>query len=784
LALPPGDDNSSGRINITSVFGSAGLDFFGTHYTSLFINNNGNVTFGAANSTFTPTTISSNTNNPMIAPFWADVDTRGHGAVYYDLDAADGVMTVTWDAVGYYDDRSNKLDTFQLVLINEGNGNFNIEYRYGNIQWTAGDASGGSNGLGGIAARAGYSAGDGVHSFQLPESGNQAELLALPTALGNTGIAGVDAFAVRNGTVAPTSLTATGKIDFSDPDLSDTHTASSTYTGGGTELGTLSLTKAADTTGTGTGGEFDWTYTVDFKTARTALDSTIAHIKVETFNVVISDGHGGTLSQTVSLTLAETNTDPAGVAGSAINLGLTQVAGAGEAVTITGMPANWTMDGATYNADGSWTAQTNDFSTLTITPDINFVGAVALNVIESWTNPDGGASSILVSDNVEAYAPGSPIFAVAGDDHLTGSGSGDLFVFAQPIGNDVIYNYNAASDKIDLVSFDNIASFSDLQGNIVDDANGNAVITIGSNETITVNGVHAASLTANDFVFDQTPVTANPGTMQIGDGAHLSLSGDINNTSIVELNSSGDETDLQLIEHGATFSGGGQVVLSDSAENSIVATNADVTLTNVDNNISGAGQIGAGQLTLINEGTINATGANSLIIDTGANAITNSGTLEATGSGGLVVDSDIVNTGVLWANGGNVTIEGNVSGNGSALISGSATFEFAAASTENVTFASGSTGVLILDHAFDFSGVVSGMTTSNQLDLLDFSFAKGATLNYTANAAGNGGTLSVTDGEHTANIALSGHFDPAGFQAGVDHGTGTLISYHDAFHLA
>jgi hypothetical protein len=31
---------------------------------------------------------------------------------------------------------------------------------------------------------------------------------------------------------------------------------------------------------------------------------------------------------------------------------------------------------------------------------------------------------------------------------------------------------------------------------------------------------------------------------------------------------------------------------------------------------------------------------------------------------------------------------------------------------------------------------------------------------------------------------LSGHFDPAGFQAGVDHGTGTLISYHDAFHLA
>ena len=42
-----------------------------------------------------------------------------------------------------------------------------------------------------------------------------------------------------------------------------------------------------------------------------------------------------------------------------------------------------------------------------------------------------------------------------------------------------------------------------------------------------------------------------------------------------------------------------------------------MTLTNVDNTISGAGQIGAGQMTLINEGTIIATGTNALVIDTG-----------------------------------------------------------------------------------------------------------------------------------------------------------------------
>jgi hypothetical protein len=209
----------------------------------------------------------------------------------------------------------------------------------------------------------------------------------------------------------------------------------------------------------------------------------------------------------------------------------------------------------------------------------------------------------------------------------------------------------------------------------------------------------------------------------------------------------------------------------------------------VDNTISGAGHLGDGVMILVNEGSIIATGTNSLDIDTGTNAVTNTGTLEATGAGGLVIHSDVVNNsdslhpGLIWANGGNMTIDGNVSGNGSALISGAATLEFAGASAENTAFDSGSTGTLALDHAFNFSGIVSGMAPGNHLDLLDFNFASGTTLNYTANADGAGGTLSVTDATHTANIALLGQYDPAGFQTEADKNTGTLISYHD-FHLA
>ena len=55
-----------------------------------------------------------------------------------------------------------------------------------------------------------------------------------------------------------------------------------------------------------------------------------------------------------------------------------------------------------------------------------------------------------------------------------------------------------------------------------------------------------------------------------------------------------------------------------------------------------------------------------------------------------------------------MTVNGAVSGTGSALISGSATLEFGAASSANTTFDAGAAGTLKLDHSVDFAGIVSG----------------------------------------------------------------------------
>jgi hypothetical protein len=115
------------------------------------------------------------------------------------------------------------------------------------------------------------------------------------------------------------------------------------------------------------------------------------------------------------------------------------------------MPADWSLNAGTNNGDGTWTVHTNDPSALGVTMPATYSEAALLNINESWTNADGSAGIAVGVRNIEAYAAGSPIFGVSGNEALTGAGGNDLFVFAQPIGHDTIYNFNAATDVVDLI---------------------------------------------------------------------------------------------------------------------------------------------------------------------------------------------------------------------------------------------------------------------------------------------------------------------------------------------
>ena len=199
------DDCAAGPVDL-----GFSADFFGTTYTSLYVNNNGIVTFGASDSNaYNPQNIAS-IPVPVIAPFYADVDTTATGTVTYGTGTYDGqaAFMVNWTGVGYAIDENDKTDTFQLVIVSEGAGNFDIYFDYGAMQWDVGDSSGGDDGTcsdgSGDPAVAGYSNGTG-NVVELQGSGTCGALIdggadALDTATDDS-VAGQMMFEVVNGEV-------------------------------------------------------------------------------------------------------------------------------------------------------------------------------------------------------------------------------------------------------------------------------------------------------------------------------------------------------------------------------------------------------------------------------------------------------------------------------------------------------------------------------------------------------------------------------------------------------
>src|SRR6202008_2535590 len=71
--------------------------------------------------------------------------------------------------------------------------------------------------------------------------------------------------------------------------------------------GSLTVVKNNDTTGSGTGGKFTWTYTV----ADSAVEYLAAgQTKVESFTVTLNDQHGGGITKQVDVTITGTNDAP------------------------------------------------------------------------------------------------------------------------------------------------------------------------------------------------------------------------------------------------------------------------------------------------------------------------------------------------------------------------------------------------------------------------------------------------------------------------------------------
>ncbi|WP_322867750.1 nidogen-like domain-containing protein [Aquicoccus sp. G2-2] len=141
-ALARSDDGSV-TIDASALF-SGGLHYFGNNYSGadISVNTNGTVSLGGALSAHPQAAGSATPQADVIAPFWADIDTRTDGfgpesgQIWVDQSAATHTLTVTWADVGAYRFDAGATNSFQLQLSDHGQGDFDISFRYGHIGWT------------------------------------------------------------------------------------------------------------------------------------------------------------------------------------------------------------------------------------------------------------------------------------------------------------------------------------------------------------------------------------------------------------------------------------------------------------------------------------------------------------------------------------------------------------------------------------------------------------------------------------------------------------------------
>jgi len=191
--LPSGDDSPNVELPFT-------FTYFGTTYNSVFVNNNGVLSFGGSFSAFV--TSGFPIAHPLIAPFWNDIDTRHADAgvsipssipgvpadyVYCRVDSDSSSSSnraiqsiirtrttattytparsviATWYKVGRYNSQFGSLNSFQAVLTTDGSRSFSVFlYPQGGVEWI-------QTGTGGYT-QVGFNKGDGENYFNLPGS--------------------------------------------------------------------------------------------------------------------------------------------------------------------------------------------------------------------------------------------------------------------------------------------------------------------------------------------------------------------------------------------------------------------------------------------------------------------------------------------------------------------------------------------------------------------------------------------------------------------------------------
>jgi autotransporter passenger strand-loop-strand repeat protein len=152
--------------------------------------------------------------------------------------------------------------------------------------------------------------------------------------------------------------------------------------------------------------------------------------------------------------------------------------------------------------------------------------------------------------------------------------------------------------------------------------------------------------------------------------------------------------------------------------------------------------------------------------------IVNNGGEQIVSSGGVAVGDTVYGYELVQAGGVDTAV--TISGGTFEVASGGST------GTSPVSFDGG--GKLVLDASASFGGLVAGFGVGAYLDLADISFGSGTSVGFTEAANNTSGTLTVTDGAHTANIELLGQYMASRIVTANDGNGGTLITEAGGWH--
>lgn len=219
MIYPTGWNNNSVARGDDNTFPTVDLPFNmtwnGTTYSSVNINMNGNATFGTSFTEYNPNRLLSATGRNIMAPFWADVDTRNTstGLCYYSDAASSTAVTVdghtafvvTWQGVARYNNTTSPLNYFQLVIVDRTDvnpGDFDFWFNYDQMLWDYPTAASNSY------PHAGWAFSDGSASYELAGGGTSGAMIdggpnaLIAGSLNSGGQLGRYVFEVRSGALA------------------------------------------------------------------------------------------------------------------------------------------------------------------------------------------------------------------------------------------------------------------------------------------------------------------------------------------------------------------------------------------------------------------------------------------------------------------------------------------------------------------------------------------------------------------------------------------------------